>query len=106
MLNHLKLRRIGNSLGTTFSKEVLHQAGLTGDEPLTLVIRPGEIRLCRTEPHVAVAFTPAEAAALAAGERNTPAALAAQAKLQRHLLPTARADNSVDVTHEKGSAPC
>lgn len=87
MQNQTKLRRIGNSLGTTFSKGVLQQAGLTGDEPLELVVRPGELRLRRAMACIAVEFTPAEATALAAGETATKAARAAQAKVRKLLQP-------------------
>lgn len=81
--NAMKLRRIGNSLGTTFSKETLQKAGLTGDEEFEVVVGNGEIKLRRTSERVVVEFTKAEAVALAATQSETKAAESALNKVRK-----------------------
>lgn len=81
--NTMKLRRIGNSLGTTFSREILQKAGLTGDEEIEVIVGNGEIKLRRTSERVVVEFTKAEAAALAATQSETKAAESALNKVRK-----------------------
>ena len=81
--NTMKLRRIGNSLGTTFSKEVLQKAGLTGDEEFEVIAGGGEIKLRRSSERVVVEFTKAEAVALAATQSETKAAASALNKVRK-----------------------
>lgn len=83
MFGKMKLRRIGNSLGTTFSKETLQKAGLSGDEELEVVAGVGEIRLRRASGRLVVEFTKAEAAALASGKLETKAAETALDKVRK-----------------------
>lgn len=81
----MKLRRIGNSLGTTFSREILQKASLAGDEELELITFPGEIRLRRVSDRIVVQLTEAEAKALTAGNLETKAATTALAKVRALL---------------------
>lgn len=79
-----KLRRIGNSLGTTFSKELLQQAGFSGDEELQITAAPGEIRI-RSATKILVELSRAEADALATGNLASKPAAAALNKIQTQV---------------------
>ena len=83
MTGKMKLRRIGNSLGTTFSRELLQKAGLTGDEELEIVTAHGEITLRKSRSGVPVEFSEAEAQALASGEYDTEAGQSALDKVRK-----------------------
>ena len=82
MTGKMKLRKIGNSLGTTFSRELLQKAGLTGDEELEVITAHGEITL-RKRSGVPVEFSEAEAQALASGEYDTEAGQSALDKVRK-----------------------
>ncbi len=88
MQGAMKLRKIGNSLGTTFSKDVLQKAGFTGDEALEVVASPGEIRLRRASGRIVIELTEAEANALAAGDMDAEAAVSALAKVRAMVTET------------------
>lgn len=81
----MKLRRIGNSLGTTFGREVLRQAGLSGNEELEVTATPGEIRLRRAGGRLVLEITRPEANALAAGNFDSKAGESALAKVRKML---------------------
>jgi len=78
----MKLIRRGNSLGTTFGREVLQSAGITGDDELEISATPGEIRLRRLDRHL-VELTEREAIALASGKFESKAAESALAKVKK-----------------------
>jgi len=82
----MKLRRIGNSLGTTFSREVLQKAGLTGEEEFELIVAHGEIKLRRATERVVVEFTKAQAVALAATQSANKDAEAALCKVRKLVV--------------------
>lgn len=94
MANRIKLRRVGNSLGTTFSRELLTSAGLVGDEDFEVVTSLGEIRLRRVSPAVVVELSVDEAGALVAGEVGTKAAKSAREKLGHALAEKRGSDES------------
>lgn len=83
LTNAMKLRKIGNSLGTTFSREVLQKAGFEGDEDLEVSVTTGEIRLHRANSPLMVELTRAEANALADGKLESKAAVAVFAKVRK-----------------------
>lgn len=82
-MNTMKLRKIGNSLGTTFSREVLQKAGLDGDEELEIFVSRGEITLRKAKGGISVEFSKVEADALAAGKFDTKAAMAGLEKVRK-----------------------
>ena len=63
--NHMKLRRIGNSVGTTFSREVLAAAHIDPSEELEIVAVAGEIRIKKANPSVLLDLSKEEVALLA-----------------------------------------
>lgn len=79
----MKLRKVGNSLGTTFSKEVLQKAGLTADDELEVAVSAGEIRLRRADGRLTLELTKAEAMALADGKMDSKAGLSVVAKARK-----------------------
>jgi len=82
----MKLRKIGNSLGTTFSREALAQAGFEEGDELEMVVTPGEIAIRPAVPtKVLVEFTPAEAKALAAGKWDSKVGESALTKVRRGI---------------------
>lgn len=83
MSNAMKLRKIGNSLGTTFSKEVLQKAGFAADDQLEVTASAGEIRLRRAGGRLVLELTKAEAGALAEGKMDSKAGLSALAKARK-----------------------
>jgi len=79
----MKLRPIGNSLGATFSKEVLAKAGFVEGEELEVLAAHGEIRIRRVSDKLVMELTVAEAQALATGELGSKAGRAVVAKAAR-----------------------
>lgn len=79
----MKLRKIGNSLGTTFSKEVLQKAGFTAEDQLEVVVATGEISLRRAKGGIVVEFSKAEAGALTSGKLESKAGISALAKVRK-----------------------
>ena len=81
-----KLRRIGNSYGTTFSQEVLNAAGLKKEQDLELRVSPGEIRIVpAVASGVTVMLTADEAQAIAASELDSEAGRAALDKIKKGI---------------------
>lgn len=80
---NMKLRRIGNSLGTTFSKELLERSGLKEDDELEIQATPGEIRIRRASSQLVVGLTELEAKALAAGHTGSRAWHSALTKVRK-----------------------
>jgi len=80
----MKLRKIGNSQGTTFSREVLNKAGFGEGQELDVLASPGEIRIVPAiVSGVTVSFTTAEAKALATGKLDSKSGEAALNKVRR-----------------------
>lgn len=80
----MKLRKIGNSWGTTFSRADLTKAGFTEGQELDVIASPGEISIRPAlSEGVLVEFTLAEARALAAGKINSKPGEAALNKVRR-----------------------
>ena len=80
----MKLRKIGNSQGTTFSREVLNRAGFEEGQELDVLASPGEIRIVpAVVSGVTVSFTTAEAKALAIGKLDSKSGEAALNKVRR-----------------------
>lgn len=79
----MKLRRIGNSLGTTFSRELLERSGLKEDDELDIQATPGEIRIRRESSQLVVELTEPEAKALAAGHTESRAWHSALTKVRK-----------------------
>jgi antitoxin component of MazEF toxin-antitoxin module len=69
----MKLRRIGNSLGTTFGKALLDRAGFKEDDQLEIQAVPGEMRIRRASNGLVVELTQSEANALAEGNTKSRA---------------------------------
>lgn len=79
----MKLRKIGNSLGTTFSRDLLERAGIDEGQRLEVSAKPGEITIRPSvRTGIIVEFTPSEAKALAAGKLDTKAGESALNKLR------------------------
>lgn len=83
----MKLRRIGNSIGTTFTKEALQQAGFSESEELVVSAFPGEIRIKRAGGRQVLELSIAEVKALATGTIDSRAGQAACAKARKLLAP-------------------
>jgi antitoxin component of MazEF toxin-antitoxin module len=83
----MKLRKIGNSLGTTFSKSLLEKAGFSGSEDLEITAATGELRIRRASGRLMLELTPLEAEALAAGKFESKAGKSAIAKIRLKLKP-------------------
>lgn len=82
----MKLRKIGNSQGTTLSREVLNKAGFEDGQELDLIAWPGEIRIVpAVVTRVTVSFTAAEARALADGEFDSESGESALQKVRSVL---------------------
>lgn len=80
----MKLRKIGNSQGTTFSRDVLNKAGFADGQELDIVASPGEIKIVPAAVEgVLVSLTVAEAKALVAGKIDSRPGLAAVNKVRR-----------------------
>jgi antitoxin component of MazEF toxin-antitoxin module len=81
-----KLRKIGNSNGTTFSQEILNAAGFKPGQLLDMMVSPGEIKIVpAVESGVMVVFTADEAQAVATGQLDTQAGLSALNKVRKGL---------------------
>lgn len=83
----IKLRKIGNSLGTTFSKILLEKAGFSGNEELEITAVPGELRIRCASGQLLLEITPAEAEALADGKIESKAGKSVMVKIRRLLKP-------------------
>lgn len=82
----MKLRKIGNSQGTTFTREVLNKAGFEDGQELDILASPGEIKIIpAVVSGVTVSFTTAEAKALATGKLDTKSGEAALNKVRRMI---------------------
>jgi antitoxin component of MazEF toxin-antitoxin module len=68
MAKELKLRRIGNSVGLTISKETLSRAGFDNDEKIALFVAPGEIRLRSASDRHRLDLSQSEIKALVGGD--------------------------------------
>ena len=80
----MKLRKIGNSQGTTFSRDMLNRAGFEDGQELDVLVSPGEIKIIpAVVSGVTVSFTTAEAKALATGELDSKFGEAALKKVRR-----------------------
>ncbi|WIM05926.1 MAG: hypothetical protein OHM77_01130 [Candidatus Nitricoxidivorans perseverans] len=82
----MKLRRIGNSLGTTFSKQLLNRAGFKGDDELEVAAVSGEIRIRHASSRLTIELTTAEAKALLEGATDTRAWKSAMNKVKKKVL--------------------
>lgn len=78
----MKLRRIGNSLGTTFGKALLERAGFKEDDQLDIQAVPGEIQIRRASNRLVVELTQSEANALAEGNTKSRAWKSAMEKVR------------------------
>lgn len=79
----MKLRKIGNSLGTTFTRDILATAGFTEDVELDIVATPGEIRLHPPAgAAIRIEFTAQEAESLFRGNIDADFLAAARIKLR------------------------
>lgn len=85
----MKLRKVGNSLGTTFSKDLLTTAGFEDDEELEVVATPGELRITRLSNRMTLDLTPDEASALATGNLTSKPGKSVLAKA-KHLIRAKR----------------
>lgn len=63
----MKLRKVGNSLGATFTKALLTTAGFEVDEELEVVAAPGELRIKSLKNRMTLDLSSEEAMALATG---------------------------------------
>lgn len=81
----MKLRKVGNSLGTTFAKDLLTTAGFEDGEELEVVATPGELRIARLSSRITLDLTPDEAMALAAGNLTSKPSKSVLAKA-KHLI--------------------
>jgi antitoxin component of MazEF toxin-antitoxin module len=80
----MKLRKIGNSQGTTFSRDMLSRAGFEDGQELDVLVSPGEIKIVPAiVSGVTVSFTTAEAKALATGKLDSKSGEAALNKVRR-----------------------
>lgn len=81
----MKLRKIGNSLGTTFDKATLARAGFIEDDALVVTSTSGEIKIRRAGGRQALDLSEAEIRAVAAGDVNSKAGKAVVAKARKLL---------------------
>ena len=82
----MKLRKIGNSQGTTFSRDMLNRAGFEDGQELDVLVSPGEIKIVpAVVSGVTVSFTTAEAKALATGKLDSKSGEAALSKVRRMI---------------------
>lgn len=79
----MKLRKVGNSLGATFSREALSQAGFTVGQELEVIAKHGEIKIRPASASTfLVGFTADEVKALAAREWNSKPGESALSKVR------------------------
>lgn len=76
---------MGNSQGTTFSRELLEVAGFEPGQDLKVTAVLGEIRLTRADNLLNVALTEAEANAIAAGDTSSEQGKAAALKVRQAI---------------------
>jgi hypothetical protein len=76
---------MGNSLGTTFSKELLMRAGITAEHNLEVTATHGELCIKRVSDQLLLKLTPAEVKAVAEGKFNSKAGESAVEKAKRLL---------------------
>lgn len=81
----MKLRKIGNSLGTTFDKATLARAGFGKADALAVTSAPGEIKIRRAGGRQALNLSEAELCALASGDTTSKAGKALAAKARKLL---------------------
>jgi antitoxin component of MazEF toxin-antitoxin module len=82
----MKLRKIGNSQGTTFSRDMLGKAGFEDGQELEVVVSAGQIKIVpAVAKGVTVSFTAAEAKALTAGKLDSKSGEAALNKVRRMM---------------------
>lgn len=79
----LKLRKIGNSVGTTFNQDLLRKAGFTEADELEATASAGEIRLRRADGRLTLDLNKAEVTALADGNMSSKAGLSVLAKARK-----------------------
>lgn len=84
-MNAMKLRKIGNSLGTTFDKATLARAGFGEDDALVVTSSAGEIKIRRAGGRHALDLSEAEIRAVAAGDTTSKAGKAVAAKARKVL---------------------
>lgn len=84
-MSNMKLRKIGNSLGTTFDKPTLAKAGFSEDDSLVVTSAPGEIKIRRAGGRQMLDLNEAEIKALAAGDVSSKAGKAVSAKARKLL---------------------
>jgi antitoxin component of MazEF toxin-antitoxin module len=81
---NMKLRKIGNSLGTTFTQEILAKAGISEGQELEVIGTLGEIKIRPAAGNsVIVEFSAAEAKALAGGKLDSKSGESALNKVRR-----------------------
>lgn len=78
------LRRVGNSLGLTFTKDVLAVAGFSEGQELHLSVATGEIRIFG-DPMIGIELSTAEAMALIEGKQDSDAGKSAVLKLRNQI---------------------
>lgn len=83
----MKLRKVGNSLGTTFSRDVLAKAQFSEGQDLEITATRGEIKIRLAKNSLLmVGLTPGEAAALVTGDLKSEDGKAAVAKVRQTML--------------------
>lgn len=81
----MKLRKIGNSLGTTFDKATLARAGFSESDELVVTSTSGEIKIRRAGGRQALDLSESEVRAVAAGDTTSKAGKAVVAKARKLL---------------------
>lgn len=84
-MSAMKLRKIGNSLGTTFDKATLARAGFGENDVLVVTSAPGEIKIRRAGGRQVLELAEAEIRAVATGDMTSKAGKAAAAKARKLL---------------------
>lgn len=64
----MKLRKVGNSLGLTFTRDVLSRAGLQEGQELKIIANPGSITIQPMHESVIVELSEMEVVALISGD--------------------------------------
>lgn len=81
----MKLRKIGNSLGTTFDKATLARAGFSENDELIVASTAGEIKIRRAGGRQVLDLAEAELRAVASGDTTSKAGKAVAAKARKLL---------------------
>lgn len=84
-MNVMKLRKIGNSLGTTFDKATLARAGFGESDALVVTSTAGEIKIRRAGGRQVLDLAEAEIRAVATGDTTSKVGKAAAAKARKLL---------------------